>query len=234
MKLSFVSFEILFTLAIAHTKSASSTVVTAEQKECPRTLCANPVYTKGIPCPSCINSGCNYTGCVHLGAFGPSWKPDNCITCTCNFIQNKAECLSRNPIEECDHLECYGYPTVRKPGKCCPECDFGIAKNECGIIPVGMELLNLSVKGKNGCQQKVRKHGCDKMYIISEDGEWYKCVAINGIRKVHKNVGSLCNNEVNRMTYQDIVSCEKKIIENVWEIPMDYDPEPTSCTLYID
>ena len=234
MKLFFASFAVLLLLSsvtrasTSPTNSANSKDIKAEREECPRAFCANPVYTEGNPCPICL---CVFRGCVHFGAFGATWKPDNCTTCTCNQNLNQAICYNRT---ECGHLECYGYPSVRKPGKCCPECDFGIAKNECGIIPVRMEFLNTAYEGSVNCQQKVRKHGCDKTYIISEDGQWYKCVAIKADREVHLDTEcSKCKNEERKVTYKDTVSCEKKRIVNNWEIPQDYDPDPTSCALYI-
>lgn len=197
-------------------------------KRCPPVTCANPKYSQGYQeCPTCEGSNCIFKGCVHYGAFDPTWKPDNCTTCYC--YQNQAVCRKT----KCNsHMECYGYPVVKKPGKCCPECDFGIGKNECGAIPVETKSLYVSFGDDKSCQRNVSVHYCNKLYITDGNG-WHMCRAVEGKRKVNMNAeGSKCRGKVSEVTYTDTVECVKEILD-YRNIPQDYDPEPHSCSIYI-
>lgn len=66
-----------------------------QRPDCPPLLCANPTpHDPNTSCQSCNESRCKFRGCVSLGAFGPTWMPDNCTVCSCDVAANEEVCVS--------------------------------------------------------------------------------------------------------------------------------------------
>lgn len=167
-------------------------------------------------------------GCVHNGAFFTTWMPDNCTVCRCD---GKEVCTTI----ECTPPECYGFPVVTRPGRCCPECDFGVGPTECRAVPVTTKSLYVSV-GDSSCQQDIVELDCDKHFVVEDDGEygaWFECEPVR--EEVTQSVKNLsgCADRISHVTYKTVTRCEKRRL-NRWEIPQDYDPEPHSCYYYVD
>lgn len=196
------------------------------EEECPLALCANPHFDPETGCSSCEGSRCNFRGCVKYGAFGPSWRPDNCTLCHCDD-QGQSSCTRI----ECSEPDCHGYPIIHEQGKCCCECDYGIAADVCGVVPDGVKSLYLAL-GDSSCQEDVLFHHCDKG-IFTEGRDWYECII--GTAKVTKELSETCRFDtyISHVTYEDVTTCEKRKL-GTQEIPQDFDPNPYSCALYIE
>ncbi len=179
--------------------------------------CANP---RGFDGCNCRNSKCMLEGCVNYDAFGAVWKPNNCTTCHCN--SNKKMCFT----ETCKTLDCFGYPTIKKPGKCCEECDFGVAHNECSLIPVGMRSISLGEGQTSTTCKQVQVYGCNTNTLW--DNRWYRCVERSGMSSISTNEG--CEDVTGK--YQDVMSCDRQEIPDD-ELPLDTDYlDFSSCAVY--
>ena len=164
-------------------------------------------------------------GCVHHGAFFTSWKPDDCTECFCEDGQEICTAI------DCAPLNCYDYPTLHRPGRCCPECDFNISASECGVIPVATTSVNVTVAlGDGSCQQSVVLYRCDKNFIVEDDGTWYMCDPMQG--EVTRQVRDLptpgCGPAVSQVTYETVTSCERRELSD-YEILQDYEFYPFDC-----
>ena len=179
--------------------------------------CANPRGFTG--CGDCSESQCMLKGCVHFGAFGPVWRPDNCTVCHCS--NNKMKCFKKI----CSTLNCYGYPKVKQPGKCCKECDFGAAKNECKLIPVALKNVSMGSDDNTDCKQ-VLEHDCNRSFI-RRGAKWYGCIAEEGMSKLSENAG--CEGVDGR--YEDKIGCHQETTPAV--LPQDYEADPASCVIYV-
>ena len=176
--------------------------------------CADPRdWTYDNPCGNCDHSECMFEGCVHNGAHGSLWKPDDCTTCYC--YSGKKECY----LETCKPLECYGYPKVKRPRSCCEECDFGARGDECNLIPVGWK--EISLRREETCKQFL-KHGCDKRYVFSRNN-WHVCEPEDGLVNIKTMPG--CEHIPFDLYQRDIVKCTKRLA-GPNEMPYDYDPPP--------
>jgi len=177
--------------------------------------CPDPRYmTNQNPCGSCDHSQCRYEGCVYHGAFYSYWIPEPCSKCYC--INNIKQCY----LKECpENLDCYGYPKVIRPGKCCEECDFGDSELACSLIPVSSKRHN--GKDTRGSCKRVVMHDCNRRYVYA-DGKWYSCTSHAGYTGVRDSPG--CRHMRGR--YRDNVSCRQHEIKDSRSIPSDYDPYP--------
>lgn len=196
---------------------------------CPPAHCADPTYDPKTSCYSCKGSHCMLRGCVHNGAFSTTWMPDNCTVCRCEAKMEVCTTI------ECSPVECYGFPTITKPGKCCPECDFGVGPTQCRAVPKTTRSLYVSL-GDNSCRQDVVEQECDKNIIYEDDGEygaWFECEPVR--EEVTQPVADLpgCVDRISHVTYKTVTHCEKRRLSQE-EIPLDYDPEPHSCYFYVD
>ena len=171
------------------------------------------------PCGSCDHSQCKYEGCIHYGAFFTYWKPDPCTQCYC---QGGWKNCFRTDCNK--NLDCFGYPKMRRPGKCCEECDFGASNDACSLIPVSYEAYRGSGAGRT-CS-KVVKHDCNKLFI-NAGGNMYRCSARTGFSKVKDSPG--CSGEEG--WYMDNTQCQQEKITNFRFMPVDYDPNPTCYPL---
>jgi hypothetical protein len=166
-----------------------------------------------------------FRGCVHSGAFFTTWRPDNCTICNC--LDKREVCT----MIQCSPPQCYGFPIVTRPGKCCPECDYGISATECGAVPVSIKSLYVSL-GDSSCQRDVVLRGCNKNLFV-ENRAWFRCEPVR--EKVTQSVAELpgCEGQISHVTYTTVTRCEKRQL-NYYEIPQDYDPEPHRCYYYVD
>lgn len=211
---------ILFVAANGITTAQSRPANPCDPAECPPVMCANPTYSEENCCGSCEDSACRFRGCVHFGAFGPTWKPDPCTECRCN---NGEETCTQI---DCDAPNCFGYPMRTRPGACCPECDFGLSDNACGRIPYKQMSLSVELENEQ-CVGLVTMHRCSKEFVW-RNGRWHRCVPkVRG--KPH---GFARNCTVKRIIYNDVRSCQLREIGQD-EIPADYDPSPHECSLNI-
>lgn len=183
--------------------------------------CADPEYQDGC-CPNCDKSNCKFRGCVHFGMF-PTWRPDPCTVCSC--YRGNELCTNIT----CPSISCYGYPNVTRPHNCCPECDFGIARNECGVIPVSKKSLYVAL-GDDGSQQEVAMHDCDKQFVWRNE-KWHICTPKKKITSVQMKDSQ---SPIRRVVYKDVKECSLREAK-LSEIPADYDPNPFDrCALYVE
>ena len=201
-----------------------------QRTKCPQVNCVDPQHDPKTGCMSCEKSQCKFRGCVKFGAYGPSWMPDNCTVCYCEEGSRKEVCTKM----ECPKKDCFGFPTIHKPNRCCPECDFSskVADTECAAVPVKRKSMYVAL-GDKSCQRDVVTYGCDKEYITDEEGAWFSC------KPVMVNVTLSfpdCHHGhmIGHVMYEEVRTCEKKRME-LHEIPMDFDPSPSwDCPLYVD
>ena len=199
---------------------AISIIKPCNDNACPKVDCADPTWD-GC-CSICNNSNCKLRGCVYYGAFGPTWRPDPCTVCSC--IEGKEVCTNIT----CPSLSCYGYPNMTRPHHCCPECDFGVARNECAPIPTSEKSLYVAL-GDESCQQDVVVHDCNKRFLF-RDGKWRICTPKEKIVSVRMK-GSRC--PVKKVVYWDVKKCKERVAKS-YEIPLDYDDDPDLCSVYVE
>ena len=219
-------------LKLSQSEVSYQQLVPSEEKPqpttCPAPTCANPekssMHSDNCPPSDCDKSLCKFRGCVHYGAFGPQWMPDPCTICSCHG--NQELCTA---IECQENLECYGHPTRVKEGDCCPSCDFGVPEKECGVVPTGVKSLYAAL-GDKDCQTDVLIYGCDKEFILGEDGKIYRCRPVEETQTYA--LDQACSNGINQMTYLDVSSCVKEEI-SLWQLPQDYDFSPRECSYYV-
>lgn len=229
MKLTLlVCTQLIFLTSFSQYSSSQEEQSIAES--CPPAFCEDPVLVSnsGKECPSCEASRCKFRGCVHYGAFGPTWMPDNCTICRCENHQESCTTI------ECDERkECYGYPLVKKQGQCCEECDFGISKDDCGVMPEGTKSLYAAL-GDQSCQRDVVLHRCDKRFMFDRnEKKWYWCVPVMSVKSVSFKDNEVdCRAGVKNVTYEDITACYKKEMSQSM-IPQDYDPGVNDCNFYV-
>ena len=190
-------------------------------------LCANPYIPPGECCPSCENSGCMFKGCVQFigeldpesGSLPVQWKPEGCITCTCqnnNTLCGGLGCPVGFPPPP---DPCFGYPTTTKPWECCPVCDFGISDTKCGVVPAQNRTFSLK-SGDSICSETVVEHRCDKRGILTRRGKRFACEPVYRKRQV-EITGCV---PFTHVSYQDVVRC-KKVQDNDLDV---------GCDLFID
>ena len=188
---------------------------------CPVT-CDDPRdVTYDNPCGNCDHSHCIYEGCIFAGPFFTMWFPDACSSCICRYGWKM--CTQ----ETCHPMECFGYPTVKRPGKCCEECDFGAREDECMAVPVGWkEISSLRRDKKQNCSRFL-EHGCNKKYVWSQL-EWYMCEPMEELVSLKAVPG--CEDVPFDIYLHDIVKCIKRLADVQYDIPADYTPDPrTVC-----
>lgn len=152
-----------------------------------------------------------------------TWRPDPCTTCMC--LEGMETCA----VVDCRPVECYGFPMVMRPQRCCEECDFGVSNTECAAVPVRTRMVDVQL-GESTCQEEVLEFECDKTYIVDNSGAWFQCDAVR--EQVNVSVNDLpqrrCGPQVSQVTYETVARCNKRRLSE-FEIPQDYDPDPYSC-----
>lgn len=224
------ALQLTLALLLALLISSSSSSEHQETKTCPPAHCADPHFDPTTGCSSCEGSGCPFRGCVKYGAFGPTWRPDNCTICSCSDETGKPVCTK---IECSAPADCHGRPLVHKPGRCCPECDYGVARDACGVVP-GVERSLYLALGDLGCQQDVLFHRCDKnFFYLEEEKGWFECVV--QMSQVSKELSEECQfkTHVSHVTHEDVTGCERRRLE-YFDIPPDLDPDPYECAFYVN
>lgn len=199
---------IIFTLLTNSNNAGASSSNTL----CPG--CPDPVNrTKDNPCGSCEHSQCKYEGCVTRGAFFEYWKPSPCTICFCKGGRKK-ECIQHH----CPgYLECFGFPTITRPGKCCAECNFGVSPDDCDVVPVKYRWIQyLGFYKKQSAFKRLLYHGCNKD-IVEVGNKLYKCQPQIGLASVASSTGC----ESLEGSYHDVVHCVKVELKDD-EIPADY------------
>lgn len=184
---------------------------------CPNPVCADPTPPAGgACCPSCESSKCLFKGCVHWAAFGPHWKPDPCTLCTCN--NGETLCSAT----QCVLPQCFGYPLKSKRVGCCPECDYGIALDQCKPVVVKNETLSVG-EGEGRCDVDVLLHSCDKSIVV-RNGRTFMCQSVKKDVEIHPERCTAGQ----KLTYRDVVDCAL--------IPadiLDYDTKSSQCEMYV-
>lgn len=130
-------------------------------------------------------------------------------------------------VADCAPVECYGFPVVTRPWRCCQECDYNVSRTECGAVPVGTRMVEVSL-GDTTCQQDVFEYECDKQFIVDDDGAWFTCDPVQEEVTTGNLPSPRCGPLVDQVTYQTVARCQKRRLTNS-EIPQDYDPDPYSC-----
>lgn len=203
LKFCLLKFCLLACLFFASAESDS------DQEDCPPP-CANPDYHKG--CHGCDGSGCIVSGCTFFRYYATTWKTDPCTVCECLFPDNRESC--RNIECPSGPVECYGYPVVKKPGKCCPECGFNVSASECALVALGTHTVEVEGgEGDSSCLQTVVEYGCDKERFFDTSigyyGDWVFCSAVQGqvTQSVEDLPASGCALQVRNVTYETVVQC---------------------------
>lgn len=188
---------------------------------CEHPVISNPEHEGPCPCFHCPN--CTFRGCVRFGWTGPTWQPDPCTVCSCF---NDEELCTRI---QCPKLECYGFPVVTRPRRCCPECDFGIAADQCGPIPIRNQSLYVALGDQQSCRADVVLHGCDKDLLL-KDGKIFKCVSKERLQShtFERNC------PIRKVVYRDVRECRIREAKP-YEIPQDdLGFDNNECALYIE
>ncbi len=139
-------------------------------------------------------------GCIITNAFGiRQWYPEPCTLCGCYGCTEIT----------CPHLDCFGFPTVATPGKCCPECDFGASKHNCSVVPVKIKSLYVSL-GDKSCQSDIIIHGCNQRFGVEENGRLFCCVPseIHHTHKLDREMREYTS--LDNVGYMDIGKCTKR------------------------
>lgn len=143
-------------------------------------------------------------GCIVNNAFGErQWYPDPCTLC---------DCVGCTKIE-CPVLNCFGYPQLTKPGKCCPECDFGVSEHNCSIVPAKVRSLYVSL-GERSCQSNIILHGCNLKYGLEEDGEAFKCLPNETVVSFNTSAECMRYAGVHQIQFSDVFECTKVRIKD--------------------
>ncbi len=156
-------------------------------------------------CPTCQPSTellCKLRarGCITTNAFGHRlWYPDPCTLCDCSGCSKI----------ECPKLNCFGFPTATRPGRCCSECDFGVSEYNCSVVPVKVKSIYVSL-GDNSCQSDVVMHDCNQRFGTDRDGKSFRCVPFE--RRHTHNFGRKCRDYagVVQVRYKDVGICSKE------------------------
>lgn len=138
-------------------------------------------------------------GCIITNAFGlRQWYPDPCTLCDCNGCSKII----------CPELDCFEFPTVKKVGKCCPECDFGASKYNCSVVPVKIQSLYVSL-GDKSFQKDVIVHDCNQKFGVEENGQLFGCVPLKAhfTHKLEQEVRE--NTGIYKIGYVDVGRCKK-------------------------
>ena len=192
---------------------------------CPITpRCEHPVISNPDTCPCEHCPNCTFKGCVRFGWTGAYWQPDPCTVCSCFNDQERCTRI------QCSKPECYGFPLVTRPRKCCPECDYGIAADECGPIPNRNQSLYVALGDERSCQEDVVLHGCDKDLLL-KDGKIFKCFPKERLRShtFERNC------PIRKVVYKDVRECTIREAKP-YEIPQDdiFGFDYDECAFYID
>ncbi len=139
-------------------------------------------------------------GCITTNAFGQrQWYPDPCTLCDCSGCSKI----------KCPMLNCFGFPTATRPGKCCPECDFGVSEYNCSVVPAKVKSMYVSL-GDKSCQSDVVIHDCNQRFGTDREGKSFRCVPFE-MRHTH-NFGRKCRNYAGivQVRYKDVGECRKQ------------------------
>ena len=183
-----------------------------DRTQCPSAYCSDAHTPEGECCPTCEGSSCNWRGCVYFGAHGATWSPNPCTTCRC--FDGEETCF----VSDCVVPECFGYPVVRDPDGCCSRCDWGIAEDQCGPIPVANMSLYATLGDGAQCHYEVTRHECDKTYLV-RNGKIHRC---QGKKQKHSILTTDCE-DFHRIVYMDIGRC---VVKRLKQPPQDLDPNP--------
>lgn len=144
-------------------------------------------------------------GCITTNAFGiMQWYPDPCTLCDCNGCSEIT----------CPQLDCFGFPIVKKSGKCCPECDFGVSKYNCSVVPAKIKSLYVSL-GDKSCQSDIIIHECSQRFGFDERGHLFCCVPFE-THHTHKLTQELQEfTGIYKIGYLDIGKCKKQSFDSL-------------------
>ena len=204
-------FNVAFGSVLSQIKSDCSTVL------CSRPLCANPTLKPGECCPTCEDSNCKFKGCVNFNVSldgRTQWAPQPCLICHCDIEQNQPLCAMIDCGPTPTEAECLGYPVVRKPNRCCAECDFGVTDDTCQVVPqvslsggIRDEIQVTATRGRQSCSNLIIPHTCDKVAFRSGDKK-FRCEPVEG--KKMTNFDQSC--PISKATYTDVTKC--RIVED--------------------
>ena len=217
------AFGLLLSLLFLSTAASIAIDQDSCALNCPRPLCANPVFVEGECCPSCENSQCKFRGCVQFlgepGSETVQWKPDRCTTCMCEDAQTLCGAMGcRRPDDFCS-----GQPQVTSPAECCPTCDYGIPADECAVVPFYNLTYYLGVKEyQSRCSVMLTFHSCDKRGYMDENGQRYECTPVTGQLSRELSGGS-CG-VLTELAYEDVVECKATRNDNL----------DVGCDIYVE
>lgn len=162
-------------------------------------------------------------GCIKAGAFYVTWRPEPCTTCYCDD-NGEEQCYQ----QRCPQLDCFGYPNKTEPWSCCPVCDFGVADDNCSLVPTSRQALYVAL-GDAQCRTEVVVQGCNKE-LVYRDRKWYKCVS--GTKK-NKAVHLKECETMRKVVYKSMAECAEVEADPLRDVPQDYDPFPNSCSMIV-
>jgi len=175
------------------------------QFNCP---CADPKdITIDNPCGNCQKSQCKFKGCIIDTPLKLQWKPDDCTTCEC--IRGRKLCYR----EQCNETECFGYPVIKPPGKCCKVCDFSTSATACNVVPVEWKNPSLRLDALQTCT-RILVHGCDKQFLNLFHRR-YKCKPALGLVSLASSPGCAHLN----FEYYDVVRCDRIEVKGNQYVP---------------
>ena len=196
--------NVLMVVLVAITVFTNARTV-CDRTKCPPLTCADPDYSTDACCGSCENSKCKFEGQVKYNAFFPTWYPSTCQSCRCEKGQTVCVNTTCPSLANC---ESQGYQIKTIDGKCCPVCDYGIAKDSCGLIRVHSHEINVSMDATQSCKAKVVLHECDKKRATI-DGKQYRCKATRGERvlQLTDHADKNCR-DIRSITFVDNIDCK--------------------------
>ena len=197
----------LLTYLAATLVFATAVNIECDLAQCPPTHCSDPRTPEGECCPTCEDALCVWRGCVYFGAHGARWYPDPCTICGCYSEREVCTAIL------CEEPECFGYPLVTDPDACCPRCDWGIAEDQCGSVPVANMSLYATLGDGAQCHYEVTRHECNKRYLI-RNGEIHECRS----KRQKRSVLTTDCEDFHRIFYMDIGKCVAKRLR---ESPQD-------------
>ena len=215
MKLAGASI-LFFAAALARTTA----ITDCSQAQCPTIYhCSDPRPVDGQCCKTCEGSSCVWRGCVIFGAFGPRWYPDPCTLCGC---YNGEEVCRRI---ECEEPQCFGYPLKKDNNyTCCAKCDWGIAEDDCGPIPVANISLYATLGDNVQCRYEVTKHECDKTRV-AKNGRILECRA----RRRGRPIVTRDCEDIRKIVFEDTTRCRLEEPPS----PISDLPNPNKCALTV-
>ena len=105
--------------------------------------------------------------------------------------------------------ECLGYPVVKKPNRCCTECNFGVPDDTCEVVPQvslpggGRDEIQITAsRGRQSCSNLITPSTCDKAAFHSGNKKFH-CEPVEG-----KKTASFDQNcPISKAMYTDVTRC---------------------------